>query len=115
MPPFNNITVLAIALLCLALSTTAFVPLSSSSQSRSNTQLYQEEEKKGFFANFMEEVDAFVDDATNRRMGNGAAFYGKRKSEFYGKEDINKKKNKGTSDPLGTFMLSLFQESFMVV
>jgi len=48
----------------------------------------------------MEEVDAFVDDATNRRMGNGAAFYGKRKSEFYGKDDIKKKKNKNAPDPL---------------
>jgi tellurite resistance protein len=29
---------------------------------------------------FFEELDAFIDDATSRRLGAGAAFYGKRKS-----------------------------------
>lgn len=51
-------------------------------------------EKKGFFANFFEELDAFVDDATSRRLGNGAQYYGKRKSSFYGKDDANKKRDK---------------------
>lgn len=90
--------------LSVTLSTTAFAPLSNPLQCRSRTQLYQEEEKEGgpfgFVSNFFEELDAFVDDATNRRMGNGAAFYGKRKSEFYGKEDVRKKKNKNMPDPL---------------
>lgn len=53
-----------------------------------------ETKKKGFFANFFEELDAFVDDATSRRLGNGAQYYGKRKSSFYGKDDINKKKDR---------------------
>jgi len=96
--------ILIVAVLSVALSTTAFAPLTNPSRCRSHTQLYQEEEKdggpSGFFSNFFEELDAFVDDATNRRMGNGAAFYGKRKSEFYGKEDVRKKKNKNKPDPL---------------
>jgi hypothetical protein len=53
-----------------------------------------QEKKKGFFANFFEELDAFVDDATSRRLGNGAQYYGKRKSSFYGKDDANRKKDK---------------------
>ena len=56
-------------------------------------------EKKGFFANFFEELDAFVDDATSRRLGNGAQYYGKRKSSFYGKNDANKKKDSNVFDP----------------
>jgi hypothetical protein len=50
---------------------------------------------------FFEELDAFVDDATARRLGNGAAFYGKRKSSFYGKEDKGKKADKNVPDPTG--------------
>ena len=49
---------------------------------------------KGFFANFFEELDAFVDDATSRRLGNGAQYYGKRKSSFYGQNDSNKKRDR---------------------
>jgi hypothetical protein len=56
-------------------------------------------EKKGFFGKFFEELDSFVDDATNRRLGNGAAFYGKRKSAFYGEEDFMKKDDNEVSDP----------------
>jgi hypothetical protein len=50
---------------------------------------------------FFEELDAFVDDATARRLGNGAAFYGKRKSSFYGEEDKGKKRDKTVPDPTG--------------
>ena len=53
-----------------------------------------EPKKKGFFQNFFEELDAFVDDATSRRLGNGAQYYGKRKSSFYGKDDVNRKADK---------------------
>ena len=53
-----------------------------------------EPQKKGFFQNFFEELDAFVDDATSRRLGNGAQYYGKRKSSFYGEGDANRKTNK---------------------
>lgn len=33
-----------------------------------------------------------------RRLGNGAAFYGKRKSNFYGENDKNKKSNRDQFD-----------------
>jgi hypothetical protein len=45
--------------------------------------------------NFFKELDNFVDDATARRLGNGSAFYGKRKSNFYGENDANKKQSDG--------------------
>lgn len=48
---------------------------------------------------FFAELDAFVDDASARRLGNGAAFYGKRKSSFYGSEDKNKKADRDVPDP----------------
>lgn len=51
------------------------------------------------FQNFLTELDNFMDDASARRLGNGAAFYGKRKSNFYGKNDKNKKENAFVSDP----------------
>lgn len=50
---------------------------------------------KDFFA----ELDAFMDDASARRLGNGAAFYGKRKSNFYGEQDSMKKSNPRQPDP----------------
>jgi hypothetical protein len=34
-----------------------------------------------------------------RRLGNGAAFYGKRRSNFYGSQDKNKKQDKTVFDP----------------
>lgn len=52
----------------------------------------------GFFDNFLEELDNFVDDATMRRMGNGAKFYGKRKSKFYGEKDSQRKADNSVSD-----------------
>ena len=92
-----------------AFSTNNHHRISSSHSIISNTQLqdsyddeFEEEpkkEKKGFFANFFEELDAFVDDATSRRLGNGAQYYGKRKSSFYGKDDSNKKKDSSVFDP----------------
>ena len=108
-------TLLSICLITLTFANSllvkAFTPSSSNiispSQSKSNksssksTQLYAEEEKKkGFLASFFDELDAFVDDATNRRLGNGAAFYGKRKSAFYGEEDFMKKLDNSVPDPL---------------
>jgi hypothetical protein len=50
-------------------------------------------------SNFFAELDAFVDDATARRLGNGAAFYGKRKSSFYGSKDKMKKSDRDAPDP----------------
>lgn len=46
-----------------------------------------------FFEKFMQEVDNFADDAMGRRLGNGAKFYGKRKSSFYGEDDELRKKD----------------------
>lgn len=69
----------------------------------SPTRLYEGEKKGGIFGavgNFFEELDAFVDDATSRRLGAGSAFYGKRKSSFYGKEDKGRKSDKNTPNPL---------------
>ena len=78
----------------------AFTPSNTHhSQITSKTQLQSEKKGGNFFSNFFEELDAFVDDATNRRLGNGAAFYGKRKSSFYGVEDFMKKVDKATPDP----------------
>lgn len=65
----------------------------------SNNDDEYEPKEKGFFANFFDELDAFVDDATSRRLGAGAQYYGKRKSSFYGKDDVNRKRDKGVSDP----------------
>lgn len=65
----------------------------------------EEEAQGGVFGaigNFFAELDAFVDDATSRRLGAGSAFYGKRKSSFYGETDKNKKKVRDTPDPTGT-------------
>lgn len=66
---------------------------------RSNEEEENLPKKKGFFANFFQELDAFVDDATSRRLGNGAQYYGKRKSSFYGADDSNKKRDSVVFDP----------------
>ena len=60
-----------------------------------NELVEQPKQKKGFFGNFFQELDNFVDDATSRRLGAGSAFYGKRKSSFYGENDSNRKKSQG--------------------
>mmetsp|Transcript_3086 Transcript_3086/g.6842 ORF Transcript_3086/g.6842 Transcript_3086/m.6842 type:complete len:181 (+) Transcript_3086:187-729(+) len=62
----------------------------------------------GFFgavSNFFEELDAFVDDATARRLGNGAAYYGKRKSSFYGEKDAMKKEDRDVADSSEDYMV----------
>jgi hypothetical protein len=64
-----------------------------------------DDQKGGFFTgfkNFFDELDAFVDDASARRLGAGASFYGKRKSNFYGSSDKMKKADKDVFDPSGT-------------
>lgn len=56
----------------------------------------------GFFqraSDFFQELDNFMDDASARRLGNGAAFYGKRKSSFYGENDKQRKQNANMPDP----------------
>ena len=60
----------------------------------------------GFFdkvGEMFEELDAFVDDAMSRRLGAGAAFYGKRKSNFYGENDKGRKRDRSMPDPTGEF------------
>lgn len=49
----------------------------------------------GGIKSFFKELDNFIDDAFARRLGNGSAFYGKRKSNFYGELDKNKKQSDG--------------------
>lgn len=53
----------------------------------------------GFLDGFLKEMDNFIDDAANRRLGNGAKFYGKRKSSFYGEDDPNRKRDPNVFDP----------------
>jgi hypothetical protein len=69
-------------------------PSSALSESFDDEDEYEPPKNQGFFANFFQELDAFVDDATSRRLGAGAQYYGKRKSSFYGKEDSNKKRDR---------------------
>ena len=60
-------------------------------------------QKGGLFSgvsNFFAELDAFMDDASARRLGRCASFYGKRKSSFYGEDDKMKKTSEGY-DPTG--------------
>ena len=47
---------------------------------------------------FVTEMDRFADDAVGRRLGNGAAFYGKRKSSFYGTDDALRKADPQAAD-----------------
>ena len=112
MSKLSSVALLSVAILAVTLHETAAFSTCNqhrivSSQSVSNTQLHdsyddefeqQPKKQKGFFANFFEELDAFVDDATSRRLGNGAQYYGKRKSSFYGKDDANKKKDSSVFD-----------------
>ncbi|KAJ1635012.1 hypothetical protein T492DRAFT_969626 [Pavlovales sp. CCMP2436] len=44
-----------------------------------------------FFQKLAQGLDDLVDDALDRKLGNGASFYGKRKSNFYGTQDEMKK------------------------
>jgi len=107
MSKLNSLALLTATILAACLHETAAFSTCNSRISTANTQLHnsyddeyeQPKEKKGFFANFFEELDAFVDDATSRRLGNGAQYYGKRKSSFYGKDDSNKKKDSTVFDP----------------
>lgn len=80
---------------------TAFLP-KQPSERKCQLALRAEEENGGPFQgvkNFFAELDAFIDDASARRLGNGAAFYGKRKSTFYGAQDKMRKSDRDTPDP----------------
>lgn len=94
-------------LVILASSTNAFLRAWSSgpcfASVRSSLRASDGKDKGGGIfkgiGNFFQELDAFMDDATARRLGNGAAFYGKRKSNFYGTDDKNRKIDRDTPDP----------------
>ena len=49
----------------------------------------------GALKRFGQGLDDFVDDAMDRKLGNGAEFYGKRKSNFYGADDPMKTDGRG--------------------
>jgi hypothetical protein len=91
----------AFFLVALFSAVTGFAPIQQ--PARFTTSLNEGgDERGGIFGaigNFFEELDAFVDDATSRRLGSGSAFYGKRKSSFYGKKDKNRKDDRDTPDP----------------
>lgn len=80
----------------------ALSPKDESSPNPNNASASTNETRAGGFVqgfkNFFAELDAFVDDATARRLGNGAAFYGKRKSNFYGENDKMKKMDRDLFD-----------------
>jgi hypothetical protein len=88
-------------LLALAFLTQAqaFVPQHNAARPNIDSSLHIFDKIGEFF----EELDAFVDDATSRRLGAGASFYGKRKSKFYGKDDTGRKRDKEQFDPTGEF------------
>ena len=94
-----------LVLLCSIGFCSSFLVQTTPTSHRSSTMVrFLQEEKKGggIFAgigNFFAELDAFMADASARRLGNGAAFYGKRKSNFYGGKDKDKKRDREVSDP----------------
>lgn len=70
----------------------------------------EEGEKKsgGLFSGvskMFKELDNFMDDASARRLGAGATYYGKRKSNFYGDEDKMKKETDGY-DPVEDYRVT---------
>jgi hypothetical protein len=76
------------------LSLNAFAPASrGTSRSVSSSSLLAENAFVKGVKDFFQELDYFVDDAMSRRLGNGANFYGKRKSSFYGKNDPMRKRD----------------------
>lgn len=102
---WKEMTNAALFVLIVAVATVPETSAFSTSTCRVRTQTallesFDDEppKKKGFFQNFFEELDAFVDDATSRRLGNGAQYYGKRKSSFYGENDVNKKRDRTIAD-----------------
>ena len=94
----TSLAVLVVLSVCFVTCGTAFVPFNSNSATRSQqTSLFIFDKVGEMFS----ELDAFMDDATSRRLGAGAQFYGKRKSGFYGADDKGRKKDKSVPDPLG--------------
>jgi hypothetical protein len=102
---FSRIIFIVITALGLIQSLEAFSPCNKSPR-KIITCIAGSDGKNDFFGGvkeFFRELDNFVDDATSRRLGNGAAFYGKRKSNFYGDKDKNRKTDPKKADPLEDF------------
>jgi len=97
---------LAIAIVGLGLAgrtAQAFQPARAAAMCHSSARrgvVVRMEEKKegGFFGRMLQGLDDMVDDALDRKLGNGASFYGKRKSNFYGNNDAMKKKDPRKAD-----------------
>ena len=89
----------------------AFIPYNTPTSERIGISIRAAKDGKADFFDgvkeFFQELDNFLDDATARRLGNGAAFYGKRKSNFYGKNDKNRKADPSRPDPLEDFQAPL--------
>jgi hypothetical protein len=95
----TNILSVVLVVVAALVGTQGFMP----TQRRSFATTTQ---RNGIFdkvGEFFEELDAFVDDATSRRLGNGSKFYGKRRSKFYGEEDKDRKQDNTISDRTGEF------------
>ena len=104
-------TILAVVTtLCLMIVSDAFVIYPTAPRTASRQLAAEKDGKEGGggglfqgISNFFQEIDNFMDDASARRLGNGAAFYGKRKSKFYGEQDKNRKSDPGQADPTEDF------------
>ena len=65
---------------------TAFVTTPPLSQRLAPVRAETEGGPLKFLSNIKKEIDALVDDAMMRKLGNGSGFYGSPKSNFYRKE-----------------------------
>jgi hypothetical protein len=105
-----RVSVLALALLCLAPVTShahrtagSHVARRAMHQCRAAVRAGDgsdgSPQKPNFFGRLMQGLDDMVDDALDRKLGNGASFYGKRKSNFYGSRDGMKKSDPRKANP----------------
>jgi hypothetical protein len=114
----NNVAVVVVVVDGFAPTTVVSIRISTSATTTTSTttttSLNAENKNKkkgnggifGAITNMFEELDAFMDDATARRLGNGAAYYGKRKSSFYGSDDKMKKSDKDIADSEEDYMIN---------
>mmetsp|Transcript_1749 Transcript_1749/g.2491 ORF Transcript_1749/g.2491 Transcript_1749/m.2491 type:complete len:157 (+) Transcript_1749:128-598(+) len=105
-------TIFLVAAVLLAVAAEGFTNSRPQTTTHSHSQLFAEKKKDGgggifgAMGRMFEELDAFMDDASARRLGNGAAYYGKRKSNFYGENDAMKKSDKDVSDSAEDYMVT---------
>ena len=94
--PSQRLLLVSFLVLVGVLDVQSFAPVSPRITTTTTTQM------NGIFdkvEEFFQELDAFVDDATSRRLGNGSKFYGKRRSKFYGTDDKDRKRDNAVADP----------------